>query len=844
VGWYPAAAPWFNRLRPPEVGLLRTWSIRTQLAALVLAVAAPLAALHVYDVVRGARLAREAARESGLALARVVARSAQQLLDGRRERVEALAARPLVRDLDPRRCDPFLESVLDLDRTVADVATFDADGRLVCAARGVVAGVSPVGQVPAGPTVLDPRERGAPVAALDAAIVDGAGRRTGTVRLALDLGALSDALAQGDPASGASVVVLDGAGRVVSGTGPARALLGREHPEPALRRLARTADGSAEIGTGDGGTAVVAFAEVPGTPWHVHVVRRERSTADVRALLWRDLAPLGVLLVSVLVLAAAVARRVTVRVEALAATATATERQLRLMERGLAGASFPVTLIRPDGSIAYANDASARAHGCTREELVRTHIFDWDTDYPQERWADAWLGVREAGSVRIQTHHRRVDGTTFPVELHVEHLEFEGEEYAFTFVRDLSERARAEEALRRAQDQFLQAQKMEAIGRLAGGVAHDFNNLLTIILSCAQTLAESFPDDDARKTDAEEIGKAGRTAAALTRQLLAFSRKQPIAPKVLRLGEIVARTERMLRRLIGEDVALELLGADAPWRVRVDPGQLEQVLLNLAVNARDAMPSGGRLTLELTRRQLLGPLLDAGVTVAPGTWVVLRMSDTGTGMDDVARRHAFEPFFSTKPQGQGTGLGLATVYGIVRQASGHVALESAPGRGTTFRIYLPEEEAAPRAVAAAPEPPAAPGAGLTLLVVEDDGPLRAIMARALTAAGYRVLAAASGPEALQVAGRHPGAIDLLVTDVVMPEMNGRQLAERLAALRPATPALFLSGYTDDILGPQGVLAPGIHLLQKPFTPAELVAAVERRLASGGAQRRSAGASSA
>jgi PAS domain S-box-containing protein len=574
----------------------------------------------------------------------------------------------------------------------------------------------------------------------------------------------------------------------------------------------------------------LSSVDVPGTSWRVHVATpSELVHAETHAGIWRDALVLASVLALVLALAIALSRRISAPVGAL-------ERQLRLMERGLAGASFPVILVRPDGAIAYANEAAARAHRATRAELLRSRLFDWDLDYPEDHWADTWLGIREAGSIRLQSHRRRSDGTTFPVELHVEHLVFEGEEYAFAFLRDLTERARAEDALRRTQEQFLQAQKMEAVGRLAGGVAHDFNNLLTVILSCAQSLGESLPPGDPRRGEAEDITRAGRGAADLTRQLLAFSRRQPIAPKVLRLGDLVAGTEKMLRRLIGEDIALALAGAAAPWRVRVDPGQMEQVLLNLAVNARDAMPSGGRLAIEVSRRQLAGSLVDGGATVPAGRWVVLEVADTGTGMDEDVRRHAFEPFFSTKPQGKGTGLGLATVYGIVRRASGHIALDSAPGNGTTFRIYLPEaeEEAARARTTPAPlraVPAGSPGA--TVLVVEDDGPLRAIMARALTGAGYRVLAAASGQEAIELAASHLDPIDLLLTDVVMPGINGRQLAEKLAAAHPSTPVLYLSGYTDEILGPQGVLAPGVDLLHKPFTTAELLAAVGRRIGAAG-----------
>ncbi|HSN89670.1 MAG TPA: ATP-binding protein [Anaeromyxobacteraceae bacterium] len=817
---------------------MRSLSIRTQLLGLALAVGLPLAALHAYDLVRVDAAAHAAARAGGLAVARAVARTLQQQLDRRRARADALAARPLVQALDSLRCDPMLAAVLEADPTVANVATFDAGGGLVCSARPVHPGSGrllergepgrPASWDGTGVTdVLESPVLGRAVAAVDAPVRGSVTSGTGSLRIELELPPLADFLEGFDLPSGAEMAVLDRFGKVVGGTGRARAWLGMVHPEPALRAV----PGGRRSGLEEDAPGLfLASADVPGTSWRVLVaLPSEPVHAETHAGLWRDAVVLTLVVALVLALAIAISRRITAPVGAM-------ERQLRLMERGLAGASFPVVLVRPDGTLAYANEAAGRAHRATRTELLRTRLFEWDLDHPEEQWADTWARIREAGSIRLQTHRRRLDGTTFPVEIHVQHLVFEGEEYAFAFLRDLTERAHAEEALRRTQEQFLQAQKMEAVGRLAGGVAHDFSNLLTVILSCAQSLGESLPPGDPRRTSAEDIMRAGRGAADLTRQLLAFSRRQPIAPRVLRLGDLVAGTEKMLRRLIGEDVGLALAGASSPWRVRVDPGQMEQVLLNLAVNARDAMPSGGRLAIEVSRRQLAGSLVDGGATVPPGRWVVLEVADTGSGMDEDVRRHAFEPFFSTKPQGQGTGLGLATVYGIVRRVSGHIALDSAPGSGTTFRIYLPEadEEAVP--VRATPPPLRAVPAGspgATILVVEDDGPLRAILTRALSGAGYRALSAASGREAIDLADSHLDPIDLLLTDVVMPGMNGRQLAERLAAGHPSMPVLYLSGYTDDILGPQGVLAPGVELLHKPFTTAELLEVVGRRIGAAG-----------
>ncbi len=390
---------------------------------------------------------------------------------------------------------------------------------------------------------------------------------------------------------------------------------------------------------------------------------------------------------------------------------------------------------------------------------------------------------------------------------------------AFT---DLTER-------RRLEQQLLQAQKMEAIGRLAGGVAHDFNNLLGVITLSSDAIDQELPAGHASREDLGEILTAVRRATNLTRQLLAFSRKQHATPQLLVLGELVAGLHKLLVRLIGEDIRVELEGTSAPWRVVADPGQLEQLLLNLAVNARDAMSRGGRLRIALSRRELDAAFADAQALVPAGRHVVLELSDTGSGMSDEVLAHVFEPFFSTKPVGQGTGLGLSTVYGIVQGAGGQIAVESRVGEGTTFRVYLPEAGTAevPRADARA----SAPIADTTVLVVEDDRALRAIMERRLGGAGLRVLAPVDVPQALALAAGYPERIDLLITDVVMPLMNGRELADRVAASRPGMRVLFISGYPDEVLGRHDVVAGRVALLQKPFSEEALLRAIQRVLAS-------------
>jgi CheY-like chemotaxis protein len=364
-------------------------------------------------------------------------------------------------------------------------------------------------------------------------------------------------------------------------------------------------------------------------------------------------------------------------------------------------------------------------------------------------------------------------------------------------------RKRAEDEQRRLEDQVRQTQKMEAVGRLAGGVAHDFNNQLTVINGCADLLLDEAPPGEPAHGLADEIRRAGEQAASLTRQLLAFGRRQITAPTILDLNDVVREVEKMLRRLIGEHIELATDLEPAGARVKADPGLMVQLLMNLAVNARDAMPDGGRLTVR--------------TQVIKGR-VRLMVADTGVGMDAQTKAHIFEPFFTTKPAGEGTGIGLATVHGIVEQSGGSIAVESAPGSGTTFRIELPS------CVDALPAPEtlrparAQPVSRETVLLVEDEDLVRSLAQRVLEQRGYRVFAAQGATDALDLHSQIPGRVDLVVTDVVMPGLGGRQLAERLRERQPDLPVLFMSGYTTDDVLRQGIQAEEMHFIQKPFTP--------------------------
>lgn len=409
-----------------------------------------------------------------------------------------------------------------------------------------------------------------------------------------------------------------------------------------------------------------------------------------------------------------------------------------------------------------------------------------------------------------------------------------------SLIAEINERKIAQEALRHSGEQLRQAQKMEAVGRLAGGVAHDFNNLLTAILGYAELLSAKTDLDPASQQNVQMIRKAGQQAAAVTHQLLAFSRKQILQPRVLDLNALVTDFEKILRRVIGEHIDLRTRPQADCGRVKADPNQLEQVILNLGVNARDAMPKGGRLTIctenvhldaEGARRQ--------AIDLPPGEYVLLAVSDTGSGMDEEVKSRIFEPFFTTKGPGKGTGLGLATVYGVVKQSGGAVAVESAPGEGCTFRVYLPLEagevdDVRPKA---APEVAPAPVPADTVLVVEDEEIVRELVCQVLSGQGYRVLCAGNGVDALELSRKHQGPIRLLITDVVMPQIGGLELSRMLTAQRPDTQVLFVSGYSEDDISEHGILDPDLEFLEKPFTPQALTRKVSELLTRDGVEAR-------
>jgi two-component system cell cycle sensor histidine kinase/response regulator CckA len=441
-----------------------------------------------------------------------------------------------------------------------------------------------------------------------------------------------------------------------------------------------------------------------------------------------------------------------------------------------------------------------------------------------ESWRQMAAGTTDR-CVAEEKQFRRPDGGLVWARVNASvHRDGQGHPLHFiAVIEDITERRELEAQVR-------QASRMDAIGQLASGVAHDFNNLLSVVISYSEMLAADMPEGDPMRADLGEIRGAGLRAADLTRQLLAFSRKQVLQPRSVDLNEVLLGMEKMLRRLIGENVQLTATRLPALRKVLVDPGQMEQVIMNLAVNARDAMPRGGRLTLETAEQHLDEAFCREHAGVKPGPHIVLTVADSGTGMDGPTLARMFEPFFTTKEVGKGTGLGLATVFGIVRQSGGTITVRSEPGAGTTFKVFIPaqDQEAAARPSSLAPAHPTLGGTE-TILLVEDEERVRNLVRTILCRLGYSVLDAQGGGDALLLCEQHPGVIDLLVTDVVMPRMSGRQLAERLLTIRPGLRVLYMSGYTDDIVVRHGALDSTICFLQKPITPDSLGRAVREAL---------------
>lgn len=506
------------------------------------------------------------------------------------------------------------------------------------------------------------------------------------------------------------------------------------------------------------------------------------------------------------------------------------EQAHRLLATAVEQGAEAIAITDTEGVIQYVNPSFERITGYSRDEAIgkTPHILRsgkhkdsfyekmWATIKRGDVWSGRFINKRKDGALYRQ------DATISPVR------DESGQIVSFVSVgRDVSREIELEEQLR-------QSQKMEAVGQLAGGIAHDFNNLLTAILGNSEMLIANTSEDDERRADLDEIRQAGLRAAALTRQLLAFSRRQVMEPAVLDLNEVVVNVTKMIKRLIGEHVELVMGLASDLGQVNADPGQIEQVVLNLAVNARDAMPEGGKLLIETANAELDKQYMGSHASVEPGAYVMLAISDTGEGMDEETRLRIFEPFFTTKEPGKGTGLGLSTVYGIIKQSNGCIWVYSEQGQGTTFKVYLPrvevlEDEIVRSARRKTGPQPLHGTVSETALLVEDDEGVRAVVRKTLESNGYLVVEAGSAAEAARVAQYYEGPIDFLITDLILPETSGRDLAQTIAALRPDVRVLYMSGYSDNAVLRHGMLSPDMEFIAKPFTQELLLEKVRRVL---------------
>jgi two-component system cell cycle sensor histidine kinase/response regulator CckA len=505
------------------------------------------------------------------------------------------------------------------------------------------------------------------------------------------------------------------------------------------------------------------------------------------------------------------------------------EERIRTMADMLDTAPNAITVHDFNGRFLYANRKASTMHGYKPEDFLELKLSEVDVPESAVLIEQRMQTIREKGEAVFEVGHLRKDGTKLPLEVYVKKVEWAGQSAILSIGTDISERRRNEEERALLQEQLTQAQKLESIGRLAGGVAHDFNNMLGVILGHVELALEQVTPGHPIRDDLEEIQKAAQHSADITRRLLTFARRQTVAPEVLDINRTVGGMLKMIRRLIGEDIELVWVpGADLP-SIRMDPTQIDQILANLCVNARDAIAGVGKLVIETAKVDFGEDYRSSHPDFSPGSYVMLSVRDDGCGMGKEILGHIFEPFFTTKGQGKGTGLGLATVFGIVKQNHGFIRVATKAEQGSTFRIYLPVFEGTAAPLQAHEKPGKTAGGGETVLLVEDEAAILNLAKAILQKLGYKVLAVATPREAIQTAKACGNAIDLLITDIVMPEMNGRDLAAHIRKSMPDLKCLFMSGYTAELIAPNGELGEGMSFIQKPFTIQQLAARVEETL---------------
>lgn len=878
---------------PKAVIMVRFFdSLRTRLLMLVLLAVIPAVGLTLYTTSEQKRLAVMTAQTTSRRLARLVAANQVQLINNTRQLLFILAKLPEVSRADTVACSRLFADLLETYPIYTNLMAIRPNGDVFCRAVPANAPANVTGQsyfqqalqtqdfVIAGFQIgLIGHE---PALNFAYPVLDKSGQVQSVVAAGLDLSWLNQLAATANLPQGATLTLINREGLILARYPDPEKWVGQSIPDgPLLETILTTGEKElAEIEGLDGIPRLFAFTTLddfsPNAKVYLSVgIPTIAIYTDSERMQTWNLAGLG--LATILALAVAwfggtslilhrvnALAQVTKRLKAgdlkirtnlphqgagelshladmfdqMVAALEQHEAERDRAEAALAESEARYRLLAenatdlisrhsPDGIYLDVTPACRSLLGYKPQELVGRSIRE--LCHPEDLGAinRAYMTILKLPitfTVSYRMRHKKGDYTWFETNSRAIHNPETGEIQEIIAVsRDITERVQLE-------DQFRQSQKMEAIGRLAGGIAHDFNNLLTVITGYSELLlSRSIGDHDPLRREVEQIRKAAQHATELTRQLLAFSRRQMLQLTVLNLKSVVTDMDKMLRRLIGEDIQVTtILPAELGW-VKVDQAQLEQVILNLVVNARDAMPQGGKLTIELANIDLDEDYARRHAGVAPGPYIMLAVSDTGVGMDEHTKSQIFEPFFTTKGQNKGTGLGLATVYGIVKQSGGHIWVYSEPDHGTTFKVYLPQVEESMTGLLESGVRTEAPRGQETILLVEDETSVRELSRMILTQNGYTILEAGSGAEALQISEQHSGPIHLLLTDVVMPGMNGRELANRLVLRYPQMKVLFMSGYTDNAIVHHGVLDSDATFLQKPFTPKALANRVRQVL---------------
>jgi two-component system, cell cycle sensor histidine kinase and response regulator CckA len=505
-----------------------------------------------------------------------------------------------------------------------------------------------------------------------------------------------------------------------------------------------------------------------------------------------------------------------------------TENMIALFQTTIEQSPQAVFWLNRKGQFEYVNKQACKSLGYTRDELLSLYLWDIDPDYSKERWGPHWEEMGKFTKRTFETKHMRKDGHIFPIEVTAYQINFEGKEFHAAFVNDITELVNERKGKKDLEEQLHQAQKLKAIGTLAGGIAHDFNNMLSVIIGYSELLKSTITEGNDLMKGLKEIEKAALRSRDITRQLLAFSRKQVITPIKLDINHQISDTLKMIGRLIGEQIVLEFNPQKEIWKTKLDPSQFDQILINLAVNARDAMPEGGELTISTFNRVLDSSYAQFDNHSSPGEYVLLSVSDNGIGMDHETVTHIFEPFFTTKELGKGTGLGLATIYGIIKQNHGIVDIQSRLGQGSTFNIYFPVFKDEGKNVDISDPVPISSGEG-KILLVEDDDMVRKMTSRILESLGYTVLSVSNPFAAISFCSTNDTSLDLLFTDIVMPKMDGMMLSDKIKDLKPGIKVLLMSGYSQALSKRKGIIPKGMHFIEKPFSKNDLAVKIEEIL---------------